>query len=560
MKEFYVFKESGTFSDTLECLGFVAILQKIFERIDRIIKPEIIIEDKGGYFQITTDKVITEDMLLCCEYFDFIPYIANKKDKKEELEFNFIDYEKEKEIRDIAYKNKGDKNIQQPRIDFDIVRTFANIGERTGNKKVFENWRKWKNDFNILVTFLLKYYNEDFEKRKEIANKLEKISEEKKIACISSYQDINPDKGKGVNSDKANSIKLGGIKLYWLPQMLRFAGAWNCLIVKYIDKDFKTYALAPYKISFQRLNNIYNSLKPLLKPLVKEKDSIKIDILLIQLTVIELIKYDEKYNKEWSFGPINDKIAGFQFAYYKSLGNKPAVTNIGFLRLPNFVKFTSEKEGQHWIDIWNEHKEIISNIKESNSSNISMLQSYRQFISASDFEAFFEFLYGYASFIIAAYNDSKFYIKAFNLNNMEVLMASTDNYLEIIKNSGFISIAKAIRNCTIIPIIHKEKKDVIFGLNQKIKIASRTKDSLLTEIAEFVQNYNEMIMLKDYHNKAHKKYVTTEDIQEFCSLFDGNYSPKLIAGLLVAIGYAKEPTIEYANEINNQNLDGAENE
>ena len=195
-----------------------------------------------------------------------------------------------------------------------------------------------------------------------------------------------------------------------------------------------------------------------------------------------------------------------------------------------------------------------------------MLQNYRQFLSTSDFNSFFDFQYKYASFLMAAKNSNNNpkskYINPFNLYNLEVLMATSEKYSRIIKNTGFIAIARAIRNSTVNPIIFKEKKDVTFGLNQKIKIASRTKDSLLTEISEFVQKYNETLMLKDYHNKVHKKYVTTEEYEEFCKLFDEEHSSKLIAGLLVAFGYSKDPSKGNTTEENKnkQILEGEDNE
>ena len=266
---------------------------------------------------------------------------------------------------------------------------------------------------------------------------------------------------------------------------------------------------------------------------------------MILLTTIELIKHNENYIDEWAFIPPADKVSGFQFAYYKNLGQRPAVTNIGFLGLPNFIKIDSQEMGDMWINVCEEHQNIITSINENNSSNISMLQNYRQFISASDFDAFFEFQFQYASFLTSEVCDEHYYIKPFTIKNMEVLMSTQTMYENILENKGFQAIASAIRNSTIIPIFHSSKKDVKFGLSQKLKIASKDKDSFITEISEFVQNYNEELMLKDYHQKPHHSYVTTEQLEDFCRLMDKEkYSAKLIAGLLVAYGYAKEPSKE----------------
>jgi hypothetical protein len=270
---------------------------------------------------------------------------------------------------------------------------------------------------------------------------------------------------------------------------------------------------------------------------------------MILLTTIELIKHNENYIDEWAFIPPADKISGFQFAYYKNLGQRPAVTNIGFLGLPNFIKIDSQEMGDRWISICEEHQNIIISINENYSSNISMLQKYRQFLSASDFDAFFEFNFQYASFLISEISDEHYYIKPFTIKNMEVLMSTQTMYDKILENKGFQAIASAIRNSTIIPIFHNDKKDVKFGLSQKLKIASKNKDSFITEISEFVQSYNEELMLKDYHQKPHHSYVTTEQLEGFCKLMgEERYSAKLIAGLLVAYGFAKEPLKEKTNE------------
>ena len=255
-----------------------------------------------------------------------------------------------------------------------------------------------------------------------------------------------------------------------------------------------------------------------------------------------MIEHNKNYKEEWAFEPINNKISGFQFAYYKNLGQRPAVTNIGFLGLPNFIKFKSEEDGDVWLDILKEHGNIIGSINESYSSNIAMLQKYRQFISASDFNAFLDFQFEYSIFLIGSILKKQYYVKSFSLKNMEVIMGTNEVYQKIILNKGFQSIANAIRNCTILPIIHKNNKDAIFGLSQKFKIASKDKDSFTTEVSEFIQLYNEKIMLKDYNNKQHQKYITTEELSEFYKLLDEDHSAKLIASMLIAFGFAKEPS------------------
>ena len=550
MNNLFVKKESNTFSDTIECLGLASIVERIFRNTDEETVPEIIIEDKGYYYQISYNKDLNENLIENCPYFDFFVYVSNvsnKKDDLSKLNFPYIDYKREKEIRDKYYKltQKERQNTPNPiHRHYDIIRTFGNI---SAYQKAFWNCRNWENHFPQFLRFILRFYEDIEMDNDKILNNMKTFMRDNNISFskINALQDINPDKGKGANQTKANGISPKGQNAYWLKQVIRFTGVWQSFVTRYIGKDFKTYSLVPKKISYSQLKSVYNSFKPY----VKGNDSIKLDITMILLTTIELIKHNENYTNEWAFIPPADKISGFQFAYYKNLGQRPAVTNIGFLGLPNFIEIDSQKMGDRWISVCEEHQNIITSINENYSSNISMLQNYRQFISASDFDAFFEFNFQYASFLTSEISNEHSYIKPFTIKNMEVLMCTQKMYEEILKNNGFQAIASAIRNSTIIPILHNSKKDVKFGLSQKLKIASKDKDSFITEISGFVQNYNEELMLKDYHQKPHHSYVTTEQLEDFCKLMDEEkYSAKLIAGLLVAYGFAKEPLKEKTNE------------
>lgn len=541
MDKLFVIKESNTFSETLEVLGLAYIIDTIFQKIIPFKKPEILIEDKNSYYQISISKDLNREIINQCNYFDFFRYIGKKSNDEGTEKYNGIDYKKEKAIRD-QYKrlNKKDKEraAQKPHFYYDIIRMCANID---AYNKSFLNCRLFEKDFSFLLNSIFNFYsfpNTDKEKYEKNINK-ELKSKEIKVAKINSLQDINPDKGKGVNQSKANGIAPKGQSNFWLQQLIRFTGVWQGFVSAYISKkDFKNYSLVPNNISFEVLSTVYNKFRNL----IKGAGSIKFDISLILLLTQKMIEHNKDYREEWAFEPINNKMSGFQFAYYKNLGQRPAVTNIGFLGLPNFIKFKSEEEGDVWLDILKEHCEIINSIDETYSSNISMLQGYRQFISASDFNAFLDFQFEYSIFLIGSILKKQYYVKPFSLKNMEVIMGTNEVYQKIVSNKGFQSIANAIRNSTIVPIIHKNNKDAVFGLSQKFKIASKDKDSFTTEVSGFIQLYNEKIMLKDYNNKQHQRYVTTKELAEFYKLLDEDHSAKLIAGMLIAFGFAKEPS------------------
>jgi len=542
MRTFYVRKESNTFSDAIECFGLVSILEGIFNQFEILRKPEILIEDKGFYYQISCEKDITDEMINKCQYFDFLRFIKNKKDRDRSFTFDSIDYEHEKEIRDNYYalpdqERQTTENPVHP--DYDIIRLFANM---EGYRKSFINQRAFIDNFEGLLECIVKLYSKIECSQSEIEQELKEYIRNKKLTIekINALQDINPDKGKGVNQGKASGIRPEGVSDFWLRQLIRFSGAWSSFISRYFDKDYKTYSIVPHSISNEYIRSVYRGIKPY----IRGKESIKIDILMIHLITIELIKRHHDYERYEDFFSPADKISGFQMAYYQNLGQRPAVTNIGFLGLPDFIRVESIESGNVWIGLFNEHQKIISGIDENNSSNIRMLQAYRQFLSASDFMAFFDFCFDYADFLIRSIDAKKYFINPLTITNMEVLMCTKSNFSAILSNPGFRAVAEAIRNSTIVPIIHDNKKDIVFGLSNRLKIASRNPESLMEEISLFAQHYNEEIMLKDYHQQLHKSYLKTEDLESFCALLDEGHSSKLIAGMLIAYGYAKEPAIE----------------
>lgn len=554
MKIFYVMKEANTFSDTFECVGLASLLKKLCHQITDDDILDIHIEDKHGYFELTSDFDFTEENLENVDYFELLPFITNKDDKIEELNHFYYDYEKLKEQRTKFFKLKSEEQKDSeltPPPYYDILRQFANL---KGYRDAFENIKSFEKEFRKTIFLILSFYYSQTYQREEIVKKLNNFHKDSKISikAINALQDINPEKGKGVNQKKADSISPKGQNENWFRQTIRFMGAWKSFTAKYVsDKDFKIYSVVPKDIDFNNFSTIYESYKKL----IHGNSSIKVDIILLNLLIQELIRNNEKNIDELDFFQVNKFISGMQFAFYKSLGQKPAVTNIGFLGIPDFIGFSNKEEAEKWLLILEEHLQRIDKIDEGNSSNIQMLQDYRDFFSAGDFDKFFDFVFNYSAFVISSINERKYYIEPFTKKNMEELMRTQISFCKILENKGFLAIAEAIRNSTIIPIIHNNQKDVMFGLSQKFNIASRTSETLMNLVSDFIQKYNEIVMLKDYHKQQHKKYVTIEEFEEFCKLLDEGYSSKTISGMLVAYGYSKEPKKE-----NERNENGGHND
>ena len=78
-KEFFIYKQSGTYSETLEAFGLGVLLNEILKRLE-VPNRKIVIEDLGFQFKINSSHEISEEMLEKLSYFQIIKFIINKAD------------------------------------------------------------------------------------------------------------------------------------------------------------------------------------------------------------------------------------------------------------------------------------------------------------------------------------------------------------------------------------------------------------------------------------------------------------------------------------------------
>lgn len=141
---------------------------------------------------------------------------------------------------------------------------------------------------------------------------------------------------------------------------------------------------------------------------------------------------------------------------------------------------------------------------------------------------------------------------------------SNTNISEILDGSGFKKVAYAIRHSTVIPQYWKgakkrgETKDespyeVRYGLGAEFKRKSVVTEEFLVALTSFMQSYSqensqvlEGLKENDPRQKYLRKDLRTPDIKEIAHWVD-KYGSELVAKLLVAYGYAREPREDNQN-------------
>jgi len=113
-------------------------------------------------------------------------------------------------------------------------------------------------------------------------------------------------------------------------------------------------------------------------------------------------------------------------------------------------------------------------------------------------------------------------------------------------------VAYAIRHATIVPQTRKANGqenlyEVRYGLGAELKRKGTVRDEFVAALTDFIQSYNqENVQKLESRGQQMRRDVRTTDIVEVVRLID-EYGSEVVANLLIAYGYAREPREEQPN-------------
>ena len=370
---------------------------------------------------------------------------------------------------------------------------------------------------------------------------------------VTAIQLLNPHQGRGSNNPKANSLTMGNKKSFWLLEYLKAVGLWIGAAPRNVQgsKDRKIYVLAPNRITLGAHNAVFETFS---KRLWNET-VVKMDCMSALLYVETLLEYSEAGQYDEldldGYGPENI-VTGFHVTQYKQLSrNAYTAINLAFLGLP---VWTGDMQNPQKIadlqKVIREHKAIIDSINENHSDGYNLLQYYRDFLLGGRWEDFFKFAAGYSHYIISQLARVQRWVPLFTTHNLGRLIMATNEHLNsIIENSGFQNVAYAIRRSTVIPQGRKANNEenlyqIRYGLGMDLKRKATVRDDFVIALADFMQSYNqENNQVLEKQNRQMRRDLRTSDIQDIIKLVD-NFGAEVVANLLVAFGYAREPREE----------------
>lgn len=601
--EYFIDKSSNTLADNLAAFGLAFVLNALANPPGEPKRATVRLEDRGFAFVVVCNPPLRPEWVAERTFFVGAPFLVtwDKKSSQKvvkgttltlaELEGRgsetVVDYEAEKQKNQAYFDwlrglNAEDKRraVQgelqgpdSPRADWDVFRAINPAALQAYNS-LMATWWQGRAAFPDLLKALLQLTatspNDEAGAEASWVKVCKAQGLEKPKAATAS-QLFNPAQGKGTNYPKAEWRAPGNLKGFWMLEWLKavglFHGGFTRIVANPSDprnaKDRKTYVLCPLHLDWGEHQEVLKHFRP---AMVGSATAIKLDILAaLRYTDAFLKHYEEAKAEDQAlelFGQRpSDLVSGMQMAFYKSLGQSPAVLNIATLNLPRWVAPRAPEMLSEFQEALAEHLQIVRTLDETRGEQFALLAHYRDFLSGDDFTSFFAFTTAYSSFVMQQYDRRK-YVRPFTTNTLEVLFMNSDKpvYSEIVQNEGFRAIAYAIRHSTVVPQARKGKGnrpavDIRYGLGQQLARKAAYPADFLVEIAEFIHLYNaENAQLREKGRNPFRKNVTTADIEALTELVD-RFGSKVVCQMLVAYGYAREPYEREEEEVPPQGED-----
>ncbi len=577
---YFIEKASNTFADNLTAFGLAYTLNTIADG-----RAQVRLEDRGFAFAVVCEPAIRQEWVENCAFFVGAPLLvtvdsaATKKQGKivktvkgpslvslpEPDGVIFLDYETEKQHRGDYFawfkgltpeqkKQFYKKELQpdtRPHPDWDIFRAVNPAALQSYNTPL-GIWLETKKAFPELLKVLLAFTAQcpnSLEATEKAWAALIKTAGLEKAKDVTANQLLNPSQGKGTNHIKAEWRDPNNVKSFWLLEWLKtvglFAGAHTRLVKN--TKDRKTYVLCPTRLGWGEHQNVMKHFRELMPG---SESAIKMDVLVALRYTQAFLKYYEGARATDPaldvFGEAPaDLVSGMQMAFYKNLGNSPAVMNMASINLPTWVRPSSPENLAEFQTSLEEHIQIVRNLDESRGDQFNLMVRYRDFLSANDLGAFFDFTNAYSGFVMSQMERKKF-VTLFSIPTLEVLFMNSKEpqFSEIMQNEGFRNIAYAIRHSTVTlqksKPHHKPATDIRYGLGQQLARKAAYAADFLAELSEFLHLYNaENAQLREKNRNPFRKDVSTDDVEQVVALVD-KFGSKVVCNMLVAFGYASD--------------------
>lgn len=533
----YVEKVTGTYADTLKAVGLADLLAEVTVQ-------DVHIRNLGAVFEVegANPESVESWPIITPGY----PYIFDSKDTDIPAGW-VIDYEREKErakaVKEFAKKNKNKGILESTLREQGLVAPEGPSMEYRMASFMASMRKGWSSDKQLYRWII---DNQNIVKKQVMAilgvgGCMDGFIE------ISNSQVFNPIAGKGVHRPKPDSTSPSSISkavISNIDEWLKLRGSFNAMLPYRSDDDFKVFVIEPGDINLSAVKKLRLGLLSI--PIY---GGIRLDIdatlRLIEILIMHSDVMGQKDVRLYGCRP-SSVVNGLHQAYFQSLGTASALMNYAFMPLPSWFNVSDRDAALAYLEIIKEHAGskkhdgeagCLQALREDNSGDIAILQSYREWLLTSNINVLFDFLSRFAVKVMER-RGQKEWVREFSTIGLDRLLGRGYGFVqEIIQSEGFRSIARAVRNATIYALSLKNR-EVRFGLAQEWKQKIKGGDNeFIPVLGDFIQQYN----WESEKIKAH--VVRQEDIDAVVGLIE-RYGSELVGMLLLAYGYARAPKAE----------------
>lgn len=527
---YYIDKLTNTPGDVLAANGLARIFRMLLDAAGYEGSKKIELVDEGNAYSIQLPICLTAELMQHCQFFYPIKFIRTPKNAVKQPKVTApFDYDDHKERVNKFYelRKSQPKEIlndpthpvaQQlatlsPDPNWPLIQAVNQMSAISTYNELINRWEDNAANFPAmleLLLFLTSTTPNQVEATETAWQKGVKEGKFKGKLDATALQLFNPACGKGQNNLKSSGLIIGNLNSFWLIEYLKYVGAFEAAAPRLISnpknpraKDRKLYVLAAKHIETETSTIIWREFQQTFR----SNTSVKMDIDAALLYTATFLKRSEAkatdnlyFTFEENSTPEN-YINGLWSVFYKDLGNSSAVMNISFIGLPGWIKQveTGEVIAQYEAVI-EEHRGLLRQLQEDRAEEYSMLLTYRDFVSGQNLDALYDFCAAYGYFFMTTI-DRDFerrgrYLRLPTTTNLEVIMANQDpDLLAIIGNDGFLRIAYALRQSTVIPQRNKARGadrlyEPKYGLIQELKRKGQYKGEFVAALTEFVSAYN----------------------------------------------------------------------
>jgi hypothetical protein len=589
---YFVPKRTGTYADVLLAYGLAAILDRLAGLArGEFNKPRMTIVDAGPYYEIRLSEPVHAGWVPDGLFFRSpAPFLTNRRTSADDVPPDTPTRDVDATWEQVqayqasrsALRGEGIRGSdleqqlrdQEPPGDWTVV-AFLGDGRMQAldaYNRIVAGWARSRDRVAEHIRTILRLFSTP-EGDEEALRAWEKgAGKAIPKARETASQLLNPHQGKGLNEPKAHALRMDNVKdRPWLEEFLKAVGLWACLIPRRVvdTGDWKAYVLAPLRMDWRAHQDVMARFRRYLwNERRGDETSLKSDITSLLLFVRAWLDYveaagqdDVDFDADVAALAPERVVAGFHVAQFKLLSrNAYTMVNMSFLHLPQWTGTPrSRADILNVKEVIDEHLAVIREIDETHSDGYNLLRAYRDFVAGNNWGAFFEFAAGYSHEIMRRYNEGARRVSTFSPSQLgRLIMAANKPLLPIIQNEGFQNVAYAIRHSTVIPQSRKARgQDILYevryGLGAELQRKATVRDEFVVALCDFMQSYNQENAQKlENTGQQMRRDLRTTDIEEVVRLVD-EYGPEVVAGLLIAYGYAREPR-ETETETNQQEV------